>query len=369
MSRTTPAAAAATLETRSKAFDRFIEQAQKDEPGSVFRLDGDPIPVEVIPTGVISLDVALGVGGLPRGRLTEVYGTPSGGKTALSLQVCANAQRLGGYAGFVDAEYAFDRSWAQSAFGIDPSRFAFAQPDDGTDALRMVERMCRSNAFDVIVIDSVTALLPRERAEAEFGEANRIGMHAKMMSEGLNKLGPSIAKSRAVVVFVNQIREDPGKYGNPEYTPGGKALGFYTSVRIEVRSSPSKQIKGPGGIPIGQECTAKVVKNKVAPPHRIASWELYYETGISTSGALLDAAEKLGVVERRGSSYTDVTSGARLGVGKDAVKRTIEDDPELADHLERAVYAALSHKSDDEAPDGDVEERPAALEHPEPAGV
>lgn len=343
MSRSTPEAAASAAEDRAKVFDKFITVSQKEAEGSVFRLDDDSVAnVEVIPTGVISLDVALGVGGLPRGRIIEIYGTPSGGKSALSIQACAMAQRMGGYAGYIDAEHAFDPAWASSAFGIDPSRFAISQPDDGIEALQMVERMCVSNAFDVIVVDSVTALVPRERADAEIGDANRIGMHAKMMSEGLNKLTPIVANSRAVVIFVNQIRMNPGAYGNPEYTPGGKALPFYASVRIEVRSSPSKQIKGPGSVPIGQECAAKIVKNKVAPPHRTASWELFYETGISTEGALLEVAEKLGIVERKGASYTDVISGVKLGVGKETVKAAIAADAELASQLEESVYAVLS---------------------------
>ena len=342
MTESTDTTIAAAAAERARVFDAFITTAQKAETGSVFRLDDETVAdVEVIPTGIISLDVALGVGGLPRGRIVEIYGTPSGGKSALAIQVCAMAQSTGGFVGYIDAEHAFDPRWAETAFGVDAHRFAIAQPNNGTEAFQMAAKMCESGAFDVVVIDSVTALVPPERAEAEFGEANRLGQHARMMSEGLNWLTPIVSRSRAVVIFVNQIRMNPGAYGNPETTTGGKALGFYASVRIEVRSSAGRRINASGGVPVGQECAAKVVKNKVAPPHRTASWELYYDAGISTEGALLEVAEKMGVVERKGASYTDVTTGERIGVGKENVKTLLAAEPELAARLQEQVYARL----------------------------
>jgi len=259
--------------------------------------------------------------------------------TSLALATCAMAQKMGGFVGVIDAEHAFSRDFAVNAFGIDPDRLAIAQPDDGVTALRMVERMCESGAFDVIVVDSVAALLPPAMAENEIGEANQLGQHAKMMSDGLRKLTPIVANSRAVVIFVNQIRMNPGAYGNPETTTGGKALPFYASVRIEVRSPASKRITQ-GSQAIGQTCNIKIKKNKVAPPHREASYELYYDSGIAFEASLIEAAEQVGVITRAGASYTEVATGERIGVGREQVKLALQTDEELRDRLTRATYAA-----------------------------
>jgi recombination protein RecA len=332
------------LEARADQFERFVSGQQKATPGSVFRLDDDSarLDVEVIPTGAISLDVALGVGGLPRGRIIELYGPQMSGKSSLSLAVCRQAQEMGGYVGYIDAEHAFSREFAVDAFGIDESRFALAQPDSGEEGLKMVQRMAESGAFDVIVVDSVAALIPRAMSEAEIGEANQLGQHAKMMSDGLRKLTPIIDNSRAVVVFINQIRMNPGAYGNPETTTGGRALGFYASVRLEVRSSASKRITQ-GSEVVGQTCVVKITKNKVAPPYREATYDLFYDSGIASEGSLLEVAEKVGVLSRAGASYTEVATGERIAIGKDAAKKAIADDPDLAKRLTEAVYASLGH--------------------------
>jgi recombination protein RecA len=324
-------------------FDKWVAESQRADPGSMFKLDDDAASVlqaEVIPTGVISLDVALGVGGLPRGRIIEIYGPEQSGKSALSMSVCANAHKLGGTVGYIDAEHAFDPMWAQTAFGMDRARTVVAQPDDGIKALRMVQRMCESNVFDVIVIDSVAALLPPAMAEAEIGEANQLGQHAKLMSDGLRKLVPVVAESNAVVIFINQIRMNPGAYGNPETTTGGKALKFYSSMRIEVRAPASKRYTVDKEV-VGQRCEVKVPKNKLAPPYRTCAYDLYYRTGISSGGALLEAAEGLGVILRGGSSYTEVATGERIAVGKEATKAAIDADAELAKRLTQAIYQAL----------------------------
>lgn len=327
-------------EARAEQYTKFIEAQQKSDPGSLFRLDDAGISdIEVIPTGAVALDIALGVGGLPRGRIVELFGPEMSGKSSLALATCAMAQKMGGFVGYVDAEHAFSRDFAVNAFGIDESRLALAQPDDGIQALRMVERMCESGAFDVIVIDSVAALLPPAMAEAEIGDSNQLGQHAKMMSDGMRKLTPAVANSRAVVIFINQIRMNPGAYGNPETTTGGKALPYYASVRIEVRSPASKRITQ-GSQPIGQVCTIKIKKNKVAPPHREASYELYYATGIAFEASLLEAAEAVGVVTRAGASYTEVATGERIGVGKEQVKLALQGDDDLRRRLTRATYEA-----------------------------
>lgn len=348
--------------SRAEQYANFIAAQKKTDPGSIFRLDDGAISdVEVIPTGAISLDVALGVGGLPRGRIVELFGPEMSGKSSLALSTAAQAQKMGGFVGYIDAEHAFNRDFAVKAFGIDPSRLALAQPDDGITALRMVERMCDSAAFDVVIVDSVAALVPPAMAEAEIGESNQLGQHAKMMSDGLRKLTPVVAKSRAVVIFVNQLRLNPNAYGNPETTPGGKALPYYASVRIEVRSPNSKRLTV-GSQAVGQICTATVKKNKVAPPHRQATYELYYETGIATEASLLEVAEDIGVVTRAGASYTEVATGERIGVGKEAAKLAVSQDPELRERLIAAVYAATGMGASSAQPAAEV-----ASDEPGPA--
>jgi recombination protein RecA len=332
----TPAGA----ESRSEQYSKFIASQQKNDPGSIFKLNDDAVAnVQVIPTGVIGLDIALGVGGLPRGRIVELFGPEMSGKTSLALAVAAEAQKMGGFVGVIDAEHAFSRDFAVKAFGIDETRLALAQPDDGIAGLQMVEKMCESKAFDVIIVDSVAALIPPAMAENAIGEANQLGQHAKMMSDGLRKLTPVVANSRAVVIMVNQIRMNPTAYGNPEVTTGGRALPFYASVRIEVRSPASKRLLD-GKIPVGQTCSIKIKKNKVAPPHRETSYDLYYESGIAREASLIEAAEKMEVITRAGASYTEVATGERIAVGKEQVKEVLKTDDAMRVRLEKAVWEA-----------------------------
>jgi recombination protein RecA len=340
-----------TIPTRTtdEQYEQWVKEEQRAEPGSMFILDDDSahLTAEVISTGVISLDVALGVGGLPRGRIIELYGPEMSGKTALSLAVACQAQKMGGYVGFIDVEHAFDPSWAERAFGIDPHRCVVAQPDDGLKALSMVEKMATSGVFDVIIVDSVAALLPPAMADGEMGDSKQLGQHAKLMSDSLRRLTPIISNSRSVVIFINQIRINPGQMmGNPEYTTGGRALKFYSSVRIEVRSSLGKRIEGKsdqgdGKAFIGQNCFVTISKNKLAPPFRKCEYQLFYATGISTEGSLVEAAMKVGALTKTGNTYSETATGEKLGVGKDRAAEFLHDDPEMAQRLSDAVYASF----------------------------
>ena len=287
--------------------------------------------VEAIPTGSLSLDLALGIGGLPRGRIIEVYGPESSGKTTLALHCIAEGQKRGGNAAFIDVEHALDPVYAAN-LGVDVESLLVSQPDTGEQALEITEALVRSNAIDVIVVDSVAALVPRAEIEGEMGDSH-VGLQARLMSQALRKLAGAISKSNCVAIFINQLREKVGViYGNPEVTPGGRALKFYSSVRIEVRKAEA--IKS-GTDVIGNRTRAKVVKNKIAPPFRTAEFDVMYGTGISRTGELLDIAVKLEIIQKAGAWFS--YNGERIGQGRDNSKEFLATHPELADEIEQKV--------------------------------
>ena len=321
---------AALAETVEEIKERFGEGALMTL-GEVRKVD-----VDVIPTGSLSLDLALGVGGLPRGRVVEVFGPESSGKTTLALHVISQAQRKKGLAAFVDAEHALDPEYAKR-IGVNTKELLISQPDTGEQALEIVESLVRSEAVDVIVVDSVAALTPRAEIEGEMGDSH-IGLQARLMSQALRKLSAAIARSKCIVIFINQIRMQIGvMYGNPETTPGGKALKFYSSVRIEVRRTA--QIKKGEEI-VGNRVRAKVVKNKVAAPFKIAEFDIMYNEGISWLGDLLNAGVKYGAVQRSGASYS--FGELRLGQGIDNAKKFLEENPKVAKEIEAAVKKAAT---------------------------
>lgn len=309
--------------------------------GTVMRLGDDAVQdVETISTGSIGLDFALGVGGLPRGRITEIYGPESSGKTTLAIHVIAEAQKQGGICAIVDAEHAFDRFYAEQ-LGVDVNNLWIAQPDNGEQALDIAEQLINSGAIDVLVIDSVAALTPKAEIEGEMGDKN-VGLHARLMSQAMRKLTGSISRTRTCCIFINQIREKIGMmFGNPETTTGGNALKFYSSVRLEIR--PSSFIKD-GDNTIGRIAKVKVVKNKVAPPFMKAEFELMFGEGISKAGEIIDMAVEYGIVKKSGAWFS--YNGTKLGQGRDAVKRVIKENPELSDELEAKIKETLNAKRD-----------------------
>ena len=324
---------------KAQVLDRFLADMSKEKPGEV-RVMSDTSAGDVasIPTGAISLDIALGCGGFPRGRMIELYGPESSGKTSLALSVAANCQAAGGTVGFVDAEHVVSREHVQD-MGCDLDSLVLYQPSSGEDGLSMAERMCASKAFDMVVIDSVAALVPQAELDGEM-EDMQVGLHARLMSKACRKLTAIAKTTDTMLIFINQIREKIGAYGNPETTTGGRALKFYASVRVELRSPASKQIKN-GTDVIGQTVACKVAKNKVGPPHRRAEFDLIFGEGVSGEGSLLDIAEQVGVVVRAGATYTEVETGERLAVGKAKAKEALVADKELVDRLTAAVYATL----------------------------
>ena len=300
--------------------------------GSIMRYGAEStMNVESIPTGSLSLDLALGIGGLPRGRIVEIYGPESSGKTTLALHVLAEAQKMGGEVAFVDAEHALDPTYAK-ALGVNVEDMLISQPDTGEQALEITEALVRSGAIDVVVVDSVAALVPRAEIEGEMGDSF-VGLHARLMSQALRKLTGIINKTNSIVIFINQLREKVGvMYGNPEVTTGGRALKFYASVRIDVRRIETLKS---GGEVVGNRTRAKVVKNKVAPPFREAEFDIMYGEGISKLGDLLDLAVKLDLVQKSGSWFA--MGETRLGQGRDAAKQSLKDNPQVADSLEAAI--------------------------------
>jgi recombination protein RecA len=287
--------------------------------------------VEVIPSGSLGLDLALGVNGYPRGRVIEIYGPESSGKTTLTLHAIAEAQKAGGIAAFIDAEHAFDRNYAEK-LGVDIENLIISQPDNGEQALEIAENLIRSGAIDIVVIDSVAALTPKSEIEGEMGDS-KMGLHARLMSQALRKLTGTISKTHCTVFFINQLREKIGvMFGNPETTTGGNALKFYASVRLDIRRS--SQIKDGENV-IGNRTKVKVVKNKVAPPFKTAEFDIMYGEGVSKTGEILDLAVEFEIIKKAGSwfSYGDT----KLGQGRDAVKVLIKDNPELADELEQKI--------------------------------
>ena len=327
-----------SLVARNKNLDLAIQQIAKDYgEGAIMRLGAAQImDVEVIPTGNILIDRALGVGGLPRGRVVEIFGPESSGKTTLTLTVVAQAQKRGGLAAFIDVEHALDPLYART-LGVNVDELLVSQPSSGEEALRICETLVRSNAMDVIVLDSVAALVTKAELEGEIGDTT-VGAQARLMSAALRKLTALISKARTICIFTNQIREKIGvMFGNPETTPGGKALKFYSSVRIDIRRIGA--IKQPDGAVIGNRTKVKVVKNKVAPPFTEAEFDIMYNEGISNTGALLDLALEKNIVEKRGSwmSY----KGNQLAQGRDAAKEVLKNDSALYDEIETAVKALL----------------------------
>jgi len=287
--------------------------------------------VEVIPTGALSLDIALGIGGVPRGRVVEIFGPESSGKTTVALHIIAEAQKTGGIAAFIDAEHALDPTYAKN-LGVDTDNLLLSQPDTGEQALEICEALVRSGALDVVVIDSVAALVPRAEIEGEMGDPF-VGLQARLMSQALRKLTGVISKSRATVIFINQLREKVGiTFGNPEVTPGGRALKFYSSVRLDVRKQDTlKQ----GTEIIGNRTRVKVVKNKIAPPFKQAEFDIMYGTGISREGIIIDAASELNIIAKSGAWYS--YGEDRLGQGRENVKEYLKEHPELAREIEQKV--------------------------------
>ena len=320
---------------KKKALETAMQQIEKMYgKGSIMRYgENAETNVEAIPTGSLALDLALGIGGVPRGRIIEIYGPESSGKTTLALHILAQAQKLGGEVAFVDAEHALDPTYAR-ALGVRIEDMLISQPDTGEQALEITEALVRSGAIDVVVVDSVAALVPRAEIEGEMGDSF-VGLHARLMSQALRKLTGVIAKTNSIVIFINQLREKVGvMYGNPEVTTGGRALKFYASVRIDVRRVEA--LKN-GGEVIGNRTRAKIVKNKVAPPFREAEFEILYGEGISKWGELVDLAVKLDILQKSGSWFS--MGETRLGQGRDAVKEYLKNNPELADRIEAEVRA------------------------------
>lgn len=320
---------------KKKALETALGQIEKQfGKGAVMRLgQSQAMQVDAIPTGSLSLDLALGIGGLPRGRIIEIYGPESSGKTTLSLHCIAQGQKNGGNVAFIDVEHALDPVYA-AALGVDVDSLLVSQPDTGEQALEITESLVRSGAIDVIVVDSVAALVPKAEIEGEMGDAH-VGLQARLMSQALRKLAGAISKSNCVAIFINQLREKVGiVYGNPEVTPGGRALKFYSSVRIEVRKIETLKS---GTEIIGARTRAKVVKNKIAPPFREAEFDIMYGTGISREGELLDLAVKLDIVKKSGAwfSYKD----EKLGQGRDKVKELFRENEKIASEIEEKVNA------------------------------
>ena len=307
--------------------------------GSIMRMgDEQVVNVEVIPTGSIGLDAALGVGGYPRGRIIEIYGPESSGKTTLAIHAIAEAQKNGGTAAFIDAEHAFDRFYAEK-LGVDISNLLISQPDNGEQALEIAEQLIRSSAIDIIVIDSVAALTPKKEIEGDMGDS-AVGLQARLMSQALRKLTSTIAKTNTTCIFINQLREKIGvMFGNPETTTGGNALKFYSSVRIDVRkSTPIKD----GDDVIGSLTKVKVVKNKVAPPFRRCEFEILFGEGISKLGEIVDLGVEYGIIKKSGSWFSYGES--KLAQGRDGVKALLKDNPELCEELEAKIRQAIAEK-------------------------
>lgn len=323
-----------------KALQAAMDKIEKNfGKGSIMKLGDENVQqVEVIPTGSIALNAALGVGGYPKGRIIEIYGPESSGKTTLAIHAIAEAQKAGGIAAFIDAEHAFDRFYA-SKLGVDVDNLWISQPDNGEQALEIAEQLIRSSAIDIIVIDSVAALTPKAEIEGDMGD-NKVGLQARLMSQALRKLTSAISKTNTTCIFINQLREKIGvMFGNPETTTGGNALKFYASVRLDIRRAT--QLKD-GEEVIGNQTRVKVVKNKVAPPFRKAEFDIMFGEGISRAGEIIDLGAELGIIKKSGSWYS--YNDTKLGQGRGASKQVIQDNPELAEELEGLIFAALKDK-------------------------
>ena len=326
---------------REKALELAVTQIEKQfGKGSIMKLDKNVVsPVQAISTGAVSLDIALGIGGVPRGRVVEIFGPESSGKTTLTLSIIAQTQKKGGVAAFIDAENAFDSTYA-TKIGVNLDDLLISQPDDGEQALEIAETLVRSNAVDVIVIDSVAALVPRAEIEGEMG-ASHMGLQARLMSQALRKLSGAINKSKTCVIFINQIREKIGiMFGNPETTPGGRALKFYSSVRIDIRR---KEYLKSGDTVYGSHVRSKVVKNKVAPPFRTAEFDIIYNEGISREGSLLDVALEYEILQKQGAwfSYGDM----KIGQGRESARVFLKENPKIVNEIEKKVWQHAAEKA------------------------
>ena len=328
---------ASAAEGKLKALQAAMSKIEKDfGKGSIMRMGDEQIEqVEVIPTGSVALDTALGVGGYPRGRIIEIYGPESSGKTTLAIHAIAEAQKQGGIAAFIDAEHAFDRFYAEK-LGVDVDNLWISQPDNGEQALEIADQLIRSSAIDILVIDSVAALTPQKEIEGDMGDS-AVGLQARLMSQALRKLTSTIAKTNTCCIFINQLREKIGMmFGNPETTTGGNALKFYSSVRLDIRRVTS--IKD-GDQVIGNQVRVKIVKNKVAPPFRKAEFEITFGEGISKIGEIVDLGVQYGIIQKSGSWFS--YNGTKLAQGRDATKAMIKDNPELAEELEGLIKNAI----------------------------
>ncbi|MGZ4629730.1 recombinase RecA [Oryzihumus sp.] len=327
----------AAPQDRAKALEAALGQIDRQfGKGSIMRLgDEGRVPVEVIPTGSVALDVALGIGGLPRGRVVEIYGPESSGKTTLALHAVANAQRAGGIAAFIDAEHALDPEYAKK-LGVDTDALLVSQPDTGEQALEIADMLIRSGALDIIVIDSVAALVPRAEIEGEMGDSH-VGLQARLMSQALRKITGALNSTGTTAIFINQLREKIGvMFGSPETTTGGKALKFYASVRLDVRRIETLK---DGSDAVGNRTRVKVVKNKVSPPFKQAEFDIIYGAGISREGGLIDMGVEHGFVRKAGAWYT--YDGDQLGQGKENARNFLKDNPDLADELEKKIKEKL----------------------------
>ena len=330
---------ASDKDSKLKALQLTLDRLDKTYgKGTVMKM-GDSVheAVESISTGSIGLDFALGVGGYPRGRVVEIYGPESSGKTTLTLHAIAECQKAGGIAAFIDAEHAFDRFYAQN-LGVNIDDLIISQPDHGEQALEIADNLIRSGAIDIIVIDSVAALTPKSEIEGEMGDS-KMGLHARLMSQALRKLTSTISKTNCTVFFINQLREKIGvMFGNPETTTGGNALKFYASVRLDIRRST--QLKDSSGNAQGNKTRVKVVKNKVAPPFRVCEFDIMYGEGISKLGEIIDIGTEAGIIDKRGSWFS--YGETKLGQGRDSVKKLLKDNPELCDELEKKIFELLN---------------------------
>lgn len=359
------------LEDKRKALDTALAQIEKQYgKGAIMRLgQNSTLNVEAISTGSVSLDFATGIGGLPRGRIIEIYGPESSGKTTLALHCIAEAQKMGGEAAFIDAEHALDPVYA-SNLGVDVDSLLVSQPDNGEDALSITEQLARSGALDIIVVDSVAALVPKAEIEGDMGDSH-MGLHARLMSQALRKITGVVSKGNTIVVFINQLREKVGVvYGNPEVTTGGRALKFYASMRIDVRKI--EQLKGTGGQFIGSRTRAKIVKNKVAPPFKEAEFDIMYGEGISKTGEIIDLAAQLGVINKSGAWFS--YGEERLGQGRDNVKTLLKNNPELlaeiTEKVRNGMAEAFSLSKKKNAPANKVEApAPAPVKKAQPASA
>ena len=330
-----------TAAEKLKALQAAMAKIEKDfGKGSVMKMGDIGIEnVDIIPTGSLALNAALGVGGYPRGRIIEIYGPESSGKTTLAILAIAEAQKAGGVAAFIDAEHAFDRFYAEK-LGVNVNELIISQPDNGEQALEIADQLIRSSAIDILIVDSVAALTPKAEIEGDMGD-NRVGLQARLMSQALRKLTATISKTNTCCIFINQLREKIGvMFGNPETTTGGNALKFYSSVRLDIRRVTTLK---DGDTPIGNQVRVKVVKNKVAPPFRKAEFEITFGEGISKAGEVVDLGVQYGIIKKSGSWFSYGES--RLGQGRDAVKKIIKDNPELCEEIENQIAEALQKEN------------------------